>query len=183
MDQLFKFYQAEIQQRHWYGYWNYGDVMHTYDSIRHQWYYDMGGYAWQNTELVPNLWLWYSFLRKGRADIFKVAEAMARHTSEVDRYHFGKYAGLGSRHNVSHWGCGCKEARISMAGLQKYYYFLTTDDRMRDLLEETKDADLAIEQLDPMREFYGDDPHQTHARVGPDWAAFCSNWISQWERT
>ena len=183
MDQLFKFYLAEIQQRHWYGYWNYGDVMHTYDSIRHQWYYDMGGYAWQNTELVPNLWLWYSFLRTGRADIFKVAEAMARHTSEVDRYHFGEYAGLGSRHNVSHWGCGCKEARISMAGLQKYYYFLTTDDRMRDLLEETKDADLAIEQLDPMREFYGDDSHQTHARVGPDWAAFCSNWISQWERT
>lgn len=183
MDQLFKFYLAEIQQRHWYGYWHYGDVMHTYDPIRHQWYYDMGGYAWQNTELVPNLWLWYAFLRTGRADIFKVAAAMARHTSEVDRYHFGEYAGLGSRHNVSHWGCGCKEARISMAGLQKYYYFLTTDDRMNELLTETKDADLAIDGLDPMREFYGDGPYETHARVGPDWAAFCSNWLSQWERT
>ena len=183
LDACLDYYQQEIKQRNWYGYWNYGDFMHTYDPVRNQWYYDMGGYAWHNTELVPNIWLWYSFLRTGRADIFKMAEAMTRHTSEVDRYHFGEYAGLGSRHNVSHWGCGCKEARIAMAGLHKYYYFLTADDRTRELLEEVKDADLAMDNLDPMREFYGDDHHKTHARVGPDWSAFCSNWISEWERT
>lgn len=183
LDACIDFYKQEIKQRSWYGYWNYGDFMHTYDSVRNQWYYDMGGYAWHNTELVPNIWLGYSFLRSGRQDIFKMAEAMARHTSEVDRYHFGEYAGLGSRHNVSHWGCGCKEARISMAGLHKYYYFLTADDRMREVLESVKDADLAMDTLDPMREFYSDDQFKTHARVGPDWSAFCSNWISEWERT
>lgn len=189
LDNLIDIYKEETKQRNWYGYWNYGDFMHTYDPTRHQWYYDMGGYAWQNTELVPNLWLWYAFLRSGRADIFRMAEAMARHTSEVDRYHFGEYAPLGSRHNVSHWGCGCKEARISMSCLQKYYYYLTTDDRMLELLEEVKDADLALDNLNPMREFYGTEyGHdqkgiKTHARLGPDWSAFCSNWMSQWERT
>jgi len=183
LDACLDFYQQEIKQRNWYGYWNYGDFMHTYDPVRNQWYYDMGGYAWHNTELVPNIWLWYSFLRTGRADVFKMAEAMTRHTSEVDRYHFGEYAGLGSRHNVSHWGCGCKEARIAMAGLHKYYYFLTADDRTRELLEAVNDADLAMDRLDPMREFYSDDQHKTHARVGPDWSAFCSNWVSAWERS
>jgi hypothetical protein len=183
MDQVITFYQNEIKQRKWYGYWHYGDVMHTYDPIRHQWRYDLGGFAWQNTELSPNIWLWYAFLRSGREDIFRMAEAMTRHTSEVDRYHFGEYAGLGSRHNVVHWGCGCKEARISMAGIHKFYYFLTGDERTRDLLEEVKDADFATEKLDPMREFYSKDDYPTHTRVGPDWAAFTSNWLSEWERT
>ncbi|WP_338789451.1 hypothetical protein [Metabacillus sp. FJAT-53654] len=183
LDKAISFYKCEIDQRRWYGFWNYGDVMHTYDSVRHQWRYDLGGFAWQNTELVPNIWLWYAFLRSGREDIFMMAEAMTRHTSEVDVYHYGEYAGLGSRHNVVHWGCGCKEARISMAGLHKYYYFLTTDERTRDLLIEVRDADQALANLDPMREFYPDHQYKTHARVGPDWAAFCSNWLSEWERT
>ncbi|MDQ0231365.1 hypothetical protein J2S19_002648 [Metabacillus malikii] len=183
LDNAILFYKEEMEQRKWYGYWHYGDVMHTYDSVRHQWMYDIGGFAWQNTELVPNIWLWNAFLRSGREDIFIMAEAMTRHTSEVDCYHFGEYAGLGSRHNVIHWGCGCKEARISMAGLHKTYYFLTTDERVGDLLEEVRDADQSILSLDPMREFYPRDEHQTHARVGPDWAAFCSNWFTALERT
>ncbi|WP_088105213.1 hypothetical protein [Halalkalibacter urbisdiaboli] len=183
LDKALSFYQDEIEQRKWYGYWHYGDVMHTYDKTRHQWRYDLGGFAWQNTELGPNIWLWFAFLRSGRHDIFRMAEAMTRHTSEVDCYHFGEYAGLGSRHNVIHWGCGCKEARISMAGIHKFYYFLTADDRTRDILEEMKDADFATEKLDPMREFYPKDQYPTHARVGPDWAAFTSNWLSEWERT
>ncbi|MBM7541566.1 hypothetical protein [Amphibacillus cookii] len=182
LTKLIQFYKSEVNQRNWYGFWDYGDIMHTYDSARHQWFYDVGGYAWQNTELVPNLWLWYSFFRTGDADIFRMIEAMTRHNSEVDRYHFGPYKGLGSRHNVSHWGCGCKEVRISMACLYKYYYYLTADQRMAELLDEVKDADQALATLDPMREFYHRDDHLTHARIGPDWTAFCSNWLSRWER-
>jgi len=62
------FYKGEIERRRWYGFWNYGDVMHSYDKVRHTWRYDIGGYAWQNTELVPNMWLWYMFLRSGREE-------------------------------------------------------------------------------------------------------------------
>lgn len=182
LDLAVSFYQEEIEQRQWYGFWNYGDIMHTYDAVRHTWKYDMGGFAWQNTELVPTYWLWYSFLRTGRSDIFRMAEAMSRHTMEVDIYHSGEYKGLGSRHNVLHWGCGCKEARISMAGHHRFYFYLTCDERTGDVLDEVKDADYACVNLDPMRAYYPKEDFPTHVRSGPDWAAFCSNWLTQWER-
>lgn len=180
---LIDFYSAEVEQRGWFGYWNYGDFMHTYDQYRHQWRYDMGGYAWANNELAPNMWLWQYFLRTGDATTFRMAEAMTWHSAEVDRHHSGDYAQLGSRHNVSHWGCGCKEVRISMAGLHKYYYFLTGDERMGELLSEVRDAQNALDRLDPMREFYDRRQGRTHIRIGPDWAALTSNWFVEWERT
>lgn len=183
LDNNFEFYKNEVEQRSWYGYWNYGDVMHTYDGVRHMWRYDLGGYAWQNTELVPNIWLWYQFLRTGNKDVFKMIEAMTRHNSEVDVYHFGEYKGLGSRHNVLHFGCSCKEIRINMAILHKNYYYLTADERIGELLTEMRDADKATEELEPLRGFFPDSKLKTHIRTGPDWSAFCSNWEAEWERT
>ena len=56
-----RLYQREVEQRRWYGFWDYGDFMHSYDPARHVWNYDLGGCAWQNTELVPNMWLWLMF--------------------------------------------------------------------------------------------------------------------------
>ena len=82
-----------------------------------RWRYDVGGYAWDNSELSPDLWLWYAFLRSGRADIFRFAEAMTRHTGEVDVYHLGKWAGLGTRHGVQHWADSAKQQRISHGDL------------------------------------------------------------------
>lgn len=183
-DKAIAFYEQEVEQRRWYGMFNYGDVMHTYDRFRHVWKYDMGGYAWQNTELVPTLWLWLAFLRSGREDIFSMAEAMCRHCSEVDLYHLGKYKGIGSRHNVRHWGCSCKEARIAMAGHHRFYYYLTGDKRLGDVFEEVKDADQALLNVDPLRYFYPKDKMvcPTHARSGPDWSSFVANWMTRWER-
>lgn len=186
LDKAFEFYKNEIEQRHWYGLWDYGDVMHTYDASRHCWRYDMGGYAWQNTELVPTLWLWYAFLRSGREDIFTVAEAMSRHAADVDVYHFGQLKGLGSRHNVVHWGDSCKEPRIAMAGHHRaMYYLLGGDLRLKDVFEDVKDSDFSTLNMDPLRYFYRDKECNmpTHARSGPDWSTYCSNWYTQWERT
>lgn len=183
LNQVIEFYIDEVEQRDWYGFWHYGDFMHTYDQIRHKWRYDLGGYAWQNTELAPNMWLWYMFLRSGNPKTFRLAEAMTRHTSEVDIYHLGPYKGLGSRHNVIHWGCGAKEARIAMAGLHRYYYYLTCDDRLGDVMDEVVDADYSTVNKDPMREYFPKDEYPTHARSGPDWAAFTSNWYTKWERS
>jgi hypothetical protein len=183
LDTAFQFYKNEVEQRHWYGFWNYGDVMHGYDNVRHAWRYDIGGYAWANTELVPDMWLWYSFLRTGRADIFRMAEAMTRHTSEVDVYHLGKFAGLGSRHNVRHWGCGSKEVRISQAALKRFYYYLTTDERTGELMREVVNADEAMVKIDPLRLILPKSEYPTHARVGPDWFALVGNWLTEWERT
>lgn len=50
---------------------------------------------------------------------------MTRHLSEVDSHHTGPFAGLGSRHHVTHWGDGAKEARIACAHLRRPYYYLT----------------------------------------------------------
>ncbi len=183
LDGLLDFYTQEVEQRGWYGYWNFGDFMHSYDQYRHQWRYDLGGFAWANNELAPNMWLWQYFLRTGDARAFRLAEAMTWHSAEVDRHHFGEYSQLGSRHNVVHWGCGCKEVRISMAGLHRYYYFLTGDERIGELLSEVRDAEHALDRLDPMREFYERTPGRTHIRIGPDWSALVSNWFSEWERT
>lgn len=145
---LVDFYRGQVEERSWYGFWNFGDIMHNYDFGRHEWRYDVGGWAWANTELMPDMLLWYSFLRTGRADIFRMAEAMTRHTSEVDNYHMGPFFPLGSRHNVNHWGDGSKQPRESHAGLKRQYYFLTGGDgRMGDLLHDQLDADLAYDYI------------------------------------
>lgn len=181
------FYVRAIEERHWYGFWNYGDVMHQYDPARHEWKYDVGGFAWDNTELGSISWLWYSFLRTARPDIWRMAEAMTRHTSEVDVYHLGPYAGLGSRHNVSHWGCGAKEARISQAVWNRFYYYLTTDERTGDLMSAVKDADQMLYTIDPMRLALPREKYPCTAparlRIGPDWLAYAGNWMTEYERT
>ena len=187
LDAYIHFYQKAIEQNKWYGFWNYGDVMHAYDPVRHTWRYDVGGFAWDNTELASNMWLWYNFLRTGRADIWRMAEAMTRHTGEVDVYHIGPNAGLGSRHNVSHWGCGAKEARISQAAWNRFYHYLTTDERSGDLMTEVNDADHKLYELDPMRLAQPRSEYPCTAparlRIGPDWLAYAGNWMTEWERT
>jgi hypothetical protein len=184
LNKAFKYYQLEVEQRHWYGFWNYGDIQHSYDPQRHTWKYDMGGFAWDNTELMPNMWLWYSYLRTGREDVFRMAEAMTRHTGEVDVYHLGRFAGLGSRHNVVHWGDGSKEVRISQAALGRFYYYLTTDERTGDLMNAVADAsNEAIGRIDPLRQILKQGKYPTHIRVGPDWLALVGNWMTEWERT
>ncbi|HVS54530.1 MAG TPA: hypothetical protein VHD62_19395 [Opitutaceae bacterium] len=145
---LVDFYHGQVEERSWYGFWDFGDIMHNYDFGRHEWRYDVGGWAWANTELMPDMLLWYSFLRTGRADIFRMAEAMTRHTSEVDNYHMGPFFPLGSRHNVNHWGDGSKQPRESHAGLKRQYYFLSGGDgRLGDLLRDQIDADLTYDYV------------------------------------
>lgn len=183
LEKAFTFYQEEVEKRDWYGLFDYGDIMHTYDPIRHTWLYDMGGFAWQNTELVPTYWLWLYFLRTGREDVFTMAEAMTRHCSEVDIYHFGPLKGLGSRHNVRHWGCSCKEPRISMAGHQRFLYYLTGDFRLGDVMWEVVDADHAMVKNRHACENRPDGSSQACIRSGPDWSSLVSNWMTAYERT
>lgn len=187
LDMYTDFYKKAIEENRWYGFWNYGDVMHAYDPVRHCWRYDVGGYAWDNTELGSNLWLWYQFLRTADPDLWRMATAMTRHASEVDVYHIGPNAGLGSRHNVSHWGCGAKEARISQAGFNRIMYYLTADERLGDLMHDVTDSDQKLYTIDPMRlaEPRSEYPCTAPARLrfGPDWLAYAGNWMTEWERT
>ena len=209
---LVNYYRDQVDERSWYGFWDFGDIMHHYDFGRHEWRYDIGGWAWVNTELMPDLLLWYSFLRTGRADLFRMAESMTRHTSEVDVHHVGPFAPLGSRHNVNHWGDGAKQPRVSHAGLKRTYYFLTGGDgRIGDLLREQLDADFAYDYLKqfnaahyvagPNGEPRPDGPRAIAAprpenftarptaadrkpftRLGIEWMCYGLNWTTEWER-
>jgi len=175
------YYIEEIEQRKWYGFWDYGDVMHTYDPVRHNWRYDVGGFAWQNTELCNTYANWLVFLRTGDYSIYRFARAMTRHTSEVDMYHSGPYAKLGSRHNVRHWGCKWKEPRISMAGHHRFFYYLTGDERIGDIMDFVKDVDY-VQRCDHIEDGVPKENYIYHVRTGPDWSAYVSNWMVRWER-
>ena len=178
------FYRGQVDEREWYGFWHYGDVMHTYDSDRHTWRYDVGGYAWDNAELGTDAMLWYAFLRSGDPATFRLARAMTQHVSEVDVHHSGRFAGLGSRHNVMHWGDGAKEARVSESFTKRFSYYLTADEWQGELMRSSLQVDQTLLSIDPLREVL---PPQTIAparvRIGPDWYALVSNWLTEWERT
>lgn len=182
------FYAQQQEKHQWYGLFNYGDFMHSYDSQRGEWRYDVGGYAWDNTELGTPAMLWYEFLRTGDTTAWRLASAMTRHCSEIDSYHRGPHAGLGTRHNVLHWGCGAKEARVSEAFWNRFMYYLTADERLGDIMHEVVDADQLLYKLDPMRLAQPRSakyPCTTPARlrIGPDWLGYVSNWFTEWERT
>lgn len=185
LDFQVKYYCSQVEQRHWYGFWNFGDVMHTYDVDRHVWRYDIGGYAWDNSELSPDLWLWYSFLRTGDPSTFHLAENMTRHNRDVDIYHAGKFRGLGTRHNVQHWGCSAKQMRISTSAYRRFHYYITGDERTGDVLNEVINADKALGVLNPTRKVARENPLPGKAKigVGTDWGATASNWLTAWERT
>jgi hypothetical protein len=187
LDSVLAYYQRQVDDHDWYGFWQYGDYMHSYSAPRHTWHYDWGGHAWDNTELGTSLWVWYSYLRTGRADLFRLAEAHARNTSETDVYHLGDMAGLGSRHNVIKWGDGAKEARISQAAHWRFFYYLSTDERTGDIMHEMVKSDVAAVRFDPMREAEppvpGEPVFPGRIRIGPDWFALAGNWMTEWERT
>ncbi len=185
LDWLFALYQKEVEQRRWYGFWNYGDLMHTYDSERRTWRYDVGGYGWDNSELSPDLWLWFSFLRSGRPELYRFAEALTRHTGEVDVHHLGPFAGLGSRHNVVHWGDSAKQVRVSLSEYRRMFYYLTADERIGDLMRLVLDSDYKLIEINPVRKLPNQppNPYPANAAFGPDWFAFASNWLTEWERT
>lgn len=188
LDFLVKFYQEEIDQRRWYGFLDFGDFMHTYDGDRHVWRYDIGGYAWDNSELSPDLFFWQYFLRTGRADVYRFAEAMTRHTGEVDVYHIGNWTGLGTRHGVMHFADSAKQARISQPQYRKYFFYLSGgDERIGELLEECLDTDKTYGILDPQRKVRTDgwtpSPGKPVAfSLGTDWAALAAGWLIEWER-
>ncbi len=186
LESVTNFYKTQVDERKWYGFWQFGDFMHSYSAPRHQWHYDWGGHAWDNTELGAPLWLWMSFLRTGQSELFTLAEAHARNTSETDTYHLGPMRGLGSRHNVVKWGDGAKEARISQAAHWRPFYYLTTDERTGDLIREAAEySSISVATFDPMREAEPKQPGEppVRIRIGPDWFALAGNWMAEWERT
>jgi hypothetical protein len=189
MDFLVKFYASQIEQRRWYGFWDHGDLQHGYDEDRHTWKYDIGGYAWDNSELSPDLFFWTLFLRTGQADVFRLAEAQARHGGEVDTYHLGNFTGLGTRHGVQHWSDSAKQVRISTPVYRKAFYYLSGgDERTGDLIRSVLEAEKGFFLVDARRKVrdpsvvYNPDPTALYLNFGTDWAGVAAAYLLEWER-
>ena len=188
LDFLNKFYQRQVEDRRWYGFLHYGDFMHTYDVDRHTWRYDIGGYAWDNSELSPDLYFWQYFLRTGDPAVYRFAEALTRHTGEVDSYHLGDWKGLGTRHGVLHFADSAKQARIAQPQYRKYFYYVSGgDERVGEVLEDTLDADKTYGTLDALRKVRTDGWTPSPGKpasisLGTDWAALAAGWLIEWER-
>lgn len=188
LDRLIDFYAGEVDRRSWYGFWNHGDVMHSYDPDRHQWRYDIGGFAWANSELSPDLWLWTAALRSRDPKAFRLAEAMTRHTSEVDVYHLGRFAGLGSRHGVQHWSDSSKQPRVSNAQYRRIFHYLTADERSGDLMRDLVTSHEALRTVEIGRKVPGAareplPPGVVEMAFGTTWAVLAGAWLTEWERT
>lgn len=188
LSRLVDFYAGEVDRRSWYGFWNHGDVMHSYDADRHQWRYDVGGFAWANSELSPDLWLWTTVLRSRNSQAFRLAEAMTRHTSEVDVYHLCRFAGLGTRHGVQHWSDSSKQPRVSNAAYRRIFYYLTADERTGDLLRALATGQEALRTVEIGRKVPGAVREALPDGViemtfGTTWAVLAGAWLTEWERT
>jgi hypothetical protein len=114
---------------------------------------------------------------------------MTRHTGDVDVYHAGPWKGLGTRHNVQHWGCSAKQLRISTPAYRRIHHFLTGDEHTRDLMLELRDSDATFLALDPTRKVRADAATYRPQRralavgLGTDWSALAATWLADWELT
>ncbi len=187
------YYIKQIEQQRWYGFWTYGNVMHTYDADRHTWRYDVGGFAWDNSELQSDMMFWYGYLRSGRADVFRMAEAMTRQTGEVAVYHLGPWKGFGTRHGVQPWLDSSKQPRVSNAAFRRFYYYLTADERTGDLMRELNDSDQSLQTVFIERKVGAEGgsgigirqkiPGTVDCSFGTSWGSFIAAWLTEWERS
>lgn len=150
----------EREVRGWYGLMNYGDIMSSYHTDGDRWAYDDGGYAWINSESLPDLGLWISALRSARADWLEAAIEMTRHNRDIDAYHRGQLKGCGTRHNVNHWGCADKEWRVAMPYVRRFHYYLTADPWTAEVIRDTVAVYQAYERTT------GTAPRMTSALAG-----------------
>jgi hypothetical protein len=114
-----------------------------------------------------------------------MAEAMTRHTGEVDVYHAGEFKGLGTRHGVQHFSDSSKQLRISNVLYRRIYFYLTGDERTGDLISELQSCQDGLLRIDSHRKV------QKHApvpegfamtNIGLDCGALAAAWLTAWER-
>ncbi len=105
-----------------------------------EWAFDNGRWGWTNTEGLPGMFMQNQYMRTGDREIFFFAEAMARHSRDVDMRHAGRFFGRGTRHGVQHWSDGDHEERQTTHSEFRYVYALTGDNRCRDVARRLFDG-------------------------------------------
>ncbi|MBT5873536.1 MAG: hypothetical protein HOH43_08970, partial [Candidatus Latescibacteria bacterium] len=128
-----------IELGKWYSYLDHGDVLAAWDEEENDWRF-RGRWGWCNSEWDPRHGLWIQYLRTGRACYFDVAEAMTRHSLDVDTCHYHPIrtymVGGSFRHSMDHFS---DEPCASHTFIDNWvdYYYLTGDLRTRDVIVES----------------------------------------------
>lgn len=144
-------------QKHepWYGMFNYGDGKSYFFNDR--WV------QWTNNEPTVDFMLWTNFMRTGDPKYFNMAQAMSRHTMDVDNIHWPKkrtyygeindaidfwnyedepestpYLGIGRRHANEHW-YALLSAHVWVQGWIASYY-ISADHRALEVARMTGDT-------------------------------------------
>ena len=139
----------------WYGMFDYGDVKVNFDGERWA--------NWAHNEPAEDFILWLQFMRTGDPRVFDAAQAMSRHTMDVDNTHWpnggrfegttnqpldywrgleadataSPYLGMGRRHSRQHWAHALT-AHVWVQGWLADYY-LAADHRALDVARMTAD--------------------------------------------
>jgi hypothetical protein len=122
----------------WYGCFDWGDVLVSWDTATNDWKFH-GRWGWCNSEWDPRHGVWIQYLRTGDHRYFQLAEAMTRHSVDVDTCHFHPLrpyrVGGCFRHSVDHFG---DEPCASHTFVDNWldYYYLTGDLRTLEVLRE-----------------------------------------------
>ncbi len=130
--------QRQISQERWYGYLDWGDVLATWEEGADAWRFK-GRWGWCNSEWDPRHAVWLHFLRTGERSFFDLAEAMTRHSLDVDTCHYQPlrpyWVGGCYRHSMDHFG---DEPCASHTFIDNWtdFYYLTGDGRAREVIEE-----------------------------------------------
>lgn len=139
----------------WYGIFDYGDGK-TY-------FFNGKWVMWTNNEPTTDFMLWTNFMRTGDPKFFNLAQAMSRHTMDVDNIHWPRkrtyygeindaidfwnyedepestpYLGIGRRHANEHWNA-LLSAHVWIQGWIADYY-LAADHRALEVAKMTGDT-------------------------------------------
>lgn len=127
-----------IRLGRWYGYLDYGDVRATWDEAEDDWK-SRGRWGWCNSEWDPRHAVWIQYQRTADPRYFALAEAMTRHSMDVDTCHWHPFrpyvVGGCYRHGVDHFS---DEPCASHTFIDNWidHYFLTGDGRTLEVLRE-----------------------------------------------
>ena len=159
LSRLFDWGNRQIKDFKWYGMVDFGDTLSvyrkdSYDKSYDEWgWHPEGRHGWFNCEAVgTHSGALIQFMRTHDYKYFNFGANLARHIMDIDTCHyntvandkrlkgriFDDYSRVGSmhRHNGDHWGGRNEEAsHTNVFGLVLYYY-LTGDQRARDVIDE-----------------------------------------------
>ncbi|ELR08730.1 hypothetical protein VC83_07391 [Pseudogymnoascus destructans] len=138
--------------------------MHTYDTNRHTWRYDVGGYGWDNSELSLTYSSGNTFYAPA-AKTFIVSQRLSPATQVKPMSTILVIGRAWVPATVSSTGPIAQSKPVSRSRSTYFYYLSGGDERIRELLGELLDTEKTYGILDPQRN-----------------AALAGGWLIAWER-